>query len=263
MTNNLLRIKLEQLKQQNHLGIMCHAVLGYPTLNQSIELVRGMIKAGADIIELQLPFSDPMADGPLIMGANERALKQNLTLQQCLSVIPALCSERTPIVVMSYFQLIYAYGVQKFITALLKSGVSGLIVPDLPPEEDATEGLALACRAANISFIPVLSPNVSKRRIKLNADRASDLLYCTARQGITGQKTIIDQQTHNFLERIKLNSSLARAVGFGIAKPSHIQALFGHAEIAVIGSAIIRDIEKDGLEAGLKLVRKLVSTGAP
>jgi tryptophan synthase alpha subunit len=164
--------------------------------------------------------------------------------------------------VMSYFQIVHAYGVQKFVTILTESGVSGLIIPDLPPEEDKIEGLVLACHAAGISFVPVISPNTSTQRIKLNIKRSGGLIYCTARQGITGQKTTIDKPIYDFLRQVEAQSSIAKAVGFGISKPSHIKMLIGHAEVAVIGSAIIKATDQGRIEDGIALVHKLAAAAS-
>lgn len=260
MINNQLQTKLVELKRQNRIGIMCHAVIGYPTLTESVELIEGMIKAGADIIELQVPFSDPMADGPLIMHANQVALEQGGSTKQSLQSISELTNESgVPITVMTYFQIIHACGVKQFVDTLVSASVSGLIVPDLTPEADEFEGLVVACRSANISFIPVVSPNTSMQRVKLNISRADGLLYCTARQGITGQKTTLDNPIYSFLHQIETYSQIAKAVGFGISNPAQVKALIGHAEVAIVGSAITRAIHENDIKNAVKLVSKLVS----
>lgn len=259
MINNLLSAKLDELEHFNRLGIMCHAVIGYPSSKDSILLANGMIEAGADILELQIPFSDPIADGPLIMHANELALKRGISTAQSFKLISKISNPiKVPIVVMTYFQIIHAYGVKRFVNNLAESNASGLIVPDLTPEADEIEGVVEVCRAANICFIPVVSPNTSMRRVELNTSRADGLLYCTARQGITGQETKLDNPIYSFLREVEKHSSIAKAVGFGISKPGQVKALMGHAEVAVVGSAITKIINENDVQDAIRLVSKLV-----
>lgn len=242
-----------------HMVLMCHTVFGYPTLSQSLELMQSMIDSDVEIIEIQLPFSDPIADGPEIMFANNIAIKNGASIETCLKAIKRLNLHSAKIVLMSYFQPVFVHGVDSFVREAAQSGVSGLIVPDLPPEEDIIEGLRESCKKHGIGFIPVLSPNISPQRLKLNLTMANDFVYCTSRTGITGQMTSLNGELNVFVREVRKITNVPIAVGFGIKTPKDIQSLICLADIAVVGTAITRAITKDGVEGAIKLVNRLVA----
>lgn len=255
LDHRLIKIR----KSSAPIGTMFHAVLGYPTLDDSLRLVRGMIDDGVDIIELQLPFSDPAADGPAIMNANDVAMRQSVTTYQLLEALSSIArTTDTPIIAMTYYQIVFAHGVHDFVSHLANAGVSGLIVPDLPPEEDEIDKVSATCKKMNISFVPVISPNSSDTRILQNIARAESMVYCTARQGITGQETTIDSSTSKFIERVQSHTDLPSALGFGISSPTHIKSLHNVADVAIVGSAIVNALDTSGVDGALMLVQELV-----
>lgn len=230
--------------------LMTHVVVGYPSLEKSEKLVREMIKAGVDMVELQIPFSDPVADGPTIMHANEAALKQGVTVDDAMVMMQRLSGLGRPLLFMGYYNTVFRYGVKRFVHNAKVAGARGLIIPDIPPEEETYEGFLAACKKENMDSIRVLSPASSKERIAINAKVGSGFLYCVSRYGVTGAFGQLSPNLKNYLARVRKISHLPIAVGFGISEPGQVEALKGHADIAVVGSAV--------LEKGIKLVRRLV-----
>lgn len=219
-------------------ALMTHVVLGYPSLKASIEIVRVMAESGASIIELQIPFSDPMADGPTIMAANEAALENGVTVRDCFRAAGQLAREvRTPLVFMSYFNIVYRYGVKKFRRDAAAAGIEALIVPDIPPEEDA-DGFWEPGGGA--MPVPVVAPVSTDARLKLlKKFTHGGFVYCVSTTGTTGARQALPPELPQYLKRVRRVFGLPLAVGFGISSPDQVRKLRGHAEIAVVGSAMI------------------------
>ncbi len=245
--NNLLDQQLEKIQNEKRMGLMTHVIVGYPSLKETQQLVKLMDKSKVDFIELQIPFSDPLADGPTIMRACEQALEKGIKVADSFSLAKVLSSRiSTPLLFMVYYNNIFKYGVEKFIKDASFSGISGLIVPDMPLEEEEQEHFLKFCDKYKMHHIHVLSPASTDDRIKKNALFANGFVYCTARQGITGAKTELDPKIQQFLKRVSSQVDVPLAVGFGISKKEHINALKGHAQIAVVGSAILDIINAPG-----------------
>lgn len=237
---NKLENTLEEIKQRNKLGLMTHVVVGYPSLDETVSLVKTMAENGADIIELQIPFSDPLADGPTIMKASEKALAKGIKVKDAFHVMEELSSQiETPLVFMAYYNTIFTYGVEKFCFDAQEAGASGLIVPDMPLDEEAEEHFFEYCKKYNLYHIQVISPASTDERLKKNAAVANGFVYVTSRQGTTGAKDSLDPKLGEYLKQAKKYIDVPLAVGFGISKKDHLEILKGHADIAVIGSAII------------------------
>jgi tryptophan synthase alpha chain len=237
--NNLDK-KLEEIKLRRKIGLMAHVVVGYPSLSETVSLVKTMADAGVDIVELQIPFSDPLADGPTIMKACEASLAQGTKVKDAFTTMRKLSSEISiPLLFMAYFNTVFNYGVENFCRDAQEAGASGLIVPDMPIDEEEEEGFYAACKKYNLYTIQVLSPTSTEERLKKNAEVANGFVYCTARQGITGAKDSLDPALVGYLQKMKKYFSIPIAVGFGISKKEHITALSGNADIAIIGSAVI------------------------
>ncbi len=249
----------DRLKHKRIL-LMTHTVLGSPSLEASLDLVKILAESGADLLELQIPFSDPIADGPVIVAANEQALLKGASVASCLRVIEAACSLSIPVVVMSYYNVAYRYGTQRFIRLLSAMGVQGLIVPDLPPEE----GERHFEDAIDMGLSPVLtmSPTTPNERLRRIASLGRGFIYCVARRGVTGSPTRFDSELAAYLERCRLATRLPLAVGFGVSERADMAFLAGKAEIAVIGTELVKQLEQTGPEGAGELVRRFCGSAA-
>jgi tryptophan synthase alpha subunit len=241
--NALLR-QLQQLEQRasSTPALMTHVVLGYPDLKTSIDIVRAMADGGASCIELQIPFSDPMADGSTIMAANEAALAQGVSVRDCFRAAEKLSrSVSVPLLFMSYFNIVYCYpgSVRRFCKDAVQAGVQGLIVPDVPPEE-RSEGYWEYSYQEGAIPIPVVAPVSSKQRLKIIQKSAhSGFVYCVSTTGTTGARTTLPPDLAPYLRTVKSVFRLPVAVGFGISTQAQVRRLSGLADIAVVGSAMI------------------------
>ncbi len=243
---NKLDQKLLEIQKRERIGLMTHVVVGYPTVADTISIVKTMANNGADIVELQIPFSDPLADGPTIMRACEASLKNGTKVADAFSTMQILSKEvGIPLLFMAYYNTVFTYGVESFCRDAQKAGASGLIVPDMPIEEEHNEHFLKYCKKYDLHNIQVISPASTEDRLQKNAKVANGFVYCTARQGITGAHGRgVTSHGLQYLERVKKVFNIPVAVGFGISKKEHIDALKDHADIAVIGSALIDVINK-------------------
>jgi tryptophan synthase alpha subunit len=255
---NKIDSQLQLIKERGTIGLMTHVVIGYPTLDATVKLVGALEKGGSDFIELQIPFSDPIADGPTIMEASDTALRNGVTTQFAMKVMKE-CALKTsiPLLYMCYFNTIFAYGVEKFCKDASANGASGLIVPDLPPEEERFEKLTELAERYNLYLIRVISPASSEKRIIENARIAKGFIYCVSRYGVTGKVSKLNTNLKQYLEQVKKNCKLPRAVGFGISSREQVKLLSETAEIAVIGSAIIEKLKK--YHGDMKEVSRFIS----
>ena len=231
--------------------IMAHAVCGYPDMAVSSRILAAMAASGADLIEAQLPFSDPSADGPSIVEANHAALRAHSTTAACLGLLEGLRSRTAaPILVMSYLNPLLAYGIDKLIELSARTGIDGLIVPDYPDDEDELE-LAQKCAAAGLALVPLIAPSTSlERAAALAAASASPFLYVVLRLGVTGRRTELDGASLERLAALKRASGKYVAAGFGIRERGQVEALARFADCAIVGSALI-DAERAAIAAGV------------
>lgn len=256
--------QFQKIKREKRLGIMTHIVIGYPNLEESKKLIRLMISLGVDFIELQIPFSDPMADGPTIMIANKQSLDNGIRVKDAFDVMRELSKESdTPLLFMGYFNSIFNYSVEKFFYDASKAGCSGVIFPDIPLEEESNEHFIEYAEKYHLDHIRVLSPASTAGRIKKNAEVANGFLYFVGRKGTTGKKDALDRKLAENLKKIKKHIKIPIAVGFGISKIEHIKALSGKAEVVVIGSAVLDKYRNakpgEGLRDVEKFLRSLIS----
>lgn len=229
---------------------MTHIVLGYPSFDASLHLVETMLEAGVDLLELQIPFSEPIADGPVILRANQEALKAGATVERCFELAQEVTRRfDVPFLFMTYYNVLFRPGVAKFVERMQQAGLRGSIVPDLPPEE-AGEYLS-AMTASALDPIFIYSPNTSSERMKLLAEHGRGFIYCVARKGVTGSDTEFAGELSDYLARARAATSLPLAVGFGVREKRDVDFLRGKAEIAVVGSETLRVVEKSGV-AGVK-----------
>ncbi|MEM7569467.1 MAG: tryptophan synthase subunit alpha [Pseudomonadota bacterium] len=227
------------LKEEGRAGLVSYVMAGDPDLETSFDILKGLPAAGADILEVGMSFSDPMADGPAIQDAALRALQAGNTIQKTLDLVKRFRQEdaATPIILMGYYNPIYAMGVDAFLAAAKDSGVDGLIVVDLPPEED--EELCLPARAAGLHFIRLATPTTDTARLPAVLRNTSGFLYYVAVAGITGSASAPAETIGAALAPIRAQTDLPIAVGFGIKTPQAAKEMAAVADAVVVGSAII------------------------
>jgi tryptophan synthase alpha chain len=235
-----------QLKADGRTGFVAFVTVGYPDVEATLGLVPALIAGGADIVELGVPFSDPIGEGPTIQGASFHALEQGVTMTTCLETVRKLreAGVGVPLVLMGYYNPILAYGIEEFARDAAAAGADGVIVVDLPAEESGP--LHEAFEANNLRMIYLLAPTSTDERIRDVAQRASGFVYCMSLTGVTGARDELSADLASFVERVRKQISLPIAVGFGISQPKHFQAVGRIADAAVIGSAIIDEIAKSG-----------------
>ena len=252
-------------RAEGRAALVTFVMAGDPDPVTSLDLVRALPKAGADIIELGMPFTDPMADGPLIQAAGLRALKAGMSLKKTLALVDAFrtSDSTTPIVLMGYFNPIYVYGVERFLVDAKAAGVDGLIVVDLPPEED--DELCLPAMEAGLQFIRLATPTTDDQRLPKVLTNTSGFVYYVSVTGITGAAIADYSAVSTAVKRIKSHTDLPVAVGFGVKTAANAKAIAEHADGVVVGSALIDalrqtlDAQDHGGEAAIKAVTTLVA----
>jgi tryptophan synthase alpha chain len=235
-------------KQKNDILLMTHMVIGYPSIEESERIVDEMVAAGVDLIELQIPFSEPIADGPVILRANQLALERGVSVQDCLDFTARMKHKYfLPFFYMTYVNIIHKYGIDAFLSHMLDISVSGAIVPDLPPEEGME--YIEKFKAKDKSLIFIYGPTTSDERMKYIASHASGFIYCVARKGVTGANTSFSENLDQYLKRCRAATDLPLALGFGVKDRSDIDFLTGKVDIAVVGTQTIKVMEKNGIGA--------------
>jgi tryptophan synthase alpha chain len=227
---------------------MTHLVLGYPSFEVNREVIRQMVENGVDLIEMQIPFSEPMADGPMILKANQESIVKGAKVGQCLEFAREMTTEfHIPFLFMTYYNILYKYGLEEFINRAYDINIQGFIVPDLPPEEGGEYLEQLKSR--NMAPIQIFAPTSTKERMQELTQNGAGFIYCVARRGVTGRKTDFDQDFNEYIKRCRSATSLPLAVGFGIRSKDDIDFLTGKADIAVIGTETIRLVDEMGADA--------------
>ena len=245
----------ERLKEQDIL-IMSHIVLGYPSFEECFKIIEAMVKGGVDLMELQIPFSEPIADGPVILRANQTALQNGVTVQACLDFAQEITNAfGIPFLIMTYYNILFKYGVKQFIADISKRNLRGTIVPDLPPEEG--EEYLTAMKEQGLSPIFILSPTTSNARMEYIVSLAQGFIYCVARKGVTGADTEFSKTLTEYLARCRKATSLPLALGFGVKGKADIDFLRGKVNIAVIGTQMIRLVESEGVGTVEDFIRDL------
>lgn len=235
--------KFAALKAEGKKAFVSYIMAGDPDLETSLDLMKGLPGAGVDVIELGMPFTDPMADGPTIQLAGQRALEAGQTLQKTLDMAAAFRKEddETPIVMMGYYNPIYSRGVDRFLAGAKEAGVDGLIVVDLPPEED--EELCIPAQKAGLNFIRLATPTTDDKRLPKVLQNTSGFVYYVSITGITGAAAAQATDVGPEVARIKAATDLPVIVGFGIRSPETARAIASVADGAVVGSAIVKMVE--------------------
>ena len=255
-----------RLKREGTKGFIPFITAGDPDLDTTAELLVELANSGATIIELGVPFSDPMADGPVIQRASERALKHGFGLKEIFeTTAKARARIETPLVLFSYFNPLLQYGIDKLARDARQAGIDGILVTDLTPEE--SEQFAAALKLNDLDMIFLIAPTSTDARLRLIAEHASGFVYAVSRAGVTGARQNISREAELLVARVRRFSSLPVAVGFGISSAEQVEQTLRYADAAVVGSAIVAQIEKlsggDNLvtETG-RFVRSLISAGS-
>jgi tryptophan synthase alpha chain len=235
--------RFAELRSGGELGIVAYITAGDPTLDATHKFVLALAEAGADVIELGVPFSDPLADGPTIQRASERALKSGTTLAGVLDLVRRIReSSQVPLVLFSYFNPLLQMGLEKFAAAAATAGADGVLATDLTPEE--SEEYRRILRAHHLDTIFLAAPTSSDERLTKISAASSGFLYLISRTGVTGAKDSLSEELPALLRRVHQFTELPVAVGFGISLPAHVSMLGGLADAAVAGSALVSEIEK-------------------
>jgi tryptophan synthase alpha chain len=245
MTTRIDR-RFADLKQQDRAAFVTFVMCGDPDLATSLEIIKALPRAGADVIEIGMPFTDPMADGPAIQAAGLRALKACTTLAKTLALVRSFRAgdDATPVVLMGYYNPVYVYGVARFLVDAKAAGVDGLIIVDLPPEED--DELCIPALKAGLNFVRLATPTTDDKRLPTVLTNTSGFVYYVSVTGITGSASADSSAVGDAVARIKHHTGLPVCVGFGIKTPEAACAIARHADGVVVGSALV-----DALRASL------------
>ena len=243
-----LENKLRETLSQKQILLMTHLVLGYPSFEVNLEVIRQMVENGVDLIELQIPFSEPVADGPMILKANQQSIAQGAKVEECLKFAEEVTAQfHIPFLFMTYYNILFKYGLEEFISRAYNINIKGFIIPDLPPEE-GKEYLEQV-KKRDLAPIQIFAPTSTLERMQLLAGNGAGFIYCVARRGVTGKKTDFDQDFDEYIRRCRNATSLPLAVGFGIRSKKDVDFLTGKADIAVIGTETIRLVDERGPQA--------------
>jgi tryptophan synthase alpha chain len=254
--NTVLETYIRNRLDDKAILLMTHIVLGYPSFDDNFRVIESMVEAGVDLMELQIPFSEPTADGPVIVRANQAALDGGATLKDCFHLVEKVTQTfNIPFLIMSYYNILFKYGVRRFVDKMSQGGLRGSIIPDLPPEE-GREYLN-AMQKHDLAPILIFSPTTALDRMRYIASFGKGLIYCVARKGVTGSNTRFSQGLATYLVKCREGTPLPLALGFGIKEKADIDFLKGKADIAVIGSQAIRIMEQKGLDAVGNFIRSL------
>ena len=251
----MLEAEIRRRKQQRDILLMTHIVLGYPSFDTCRRVVEDMVRAGVDMMELQIPFSEPIGDGPVIVHANQKALAAGATVDRCLEVTSKLTREFSiPFLFMTYFNVAFRRGVEQFSREMREVGVKGAIILDLPYEEGAE--LLAAMAKDELEPIYIYAPTTSDTRKAEIAKRASGFIYCIARNGVTGAKTDF-AAVDDHVQRCRKATQLPLALGFGVRDRADVASITGKVDIAVVGSETLRILDRDGVNGVRRFVESL------
>lgn len=244
----LLETRLRARLEKNKILLMTHIVLGYPDLATNRQVIEQMVAGGVDCIEMQIPFSEPMADGPVILKANQDSLAAGTKVADCLAFGAEMTARHDiPFLFMTYYNIIFKYGEERFFKDCQGAGITGLIVPDLPPEMG--ENFFRLATEYQIAPILIFAPTSTDGRMAELNTSAAGFIYCVARRGVTGKQSEFGEDFDAYLARCRAATKLPLAVGFGIRNRADIAAITGKADMAVIGSETIRLVDTQGAQA--------------
>ena len=232
-------------QRAGHAALMPYLTLGYPNPALSLSLIEAAAECGADLIELGVPFSDPLADGPTIQHSTQVALQQGMTVARCFDLTSKLRGQglKQPVMLMGYFNPLLAYGIDRFVEDAVQAGVDGLIIPDLPPEE--AQSVEAACGQHRLALVYLASPNTMPQRLAMLAEHTSGFLYLVSVKGVTGARVGLSTGLDDFVRRARAVAHTPVAVGFGITTPEQAAAVGCIADGVIVGSALINAIDSN------------------
>lgn len=250
----------DRARAEHRMAVAIYLTVGFPERARTGRLLRAALDGGADLIELGVPFSDPMADGTTIQRASETALRGGIRLDDCIAEGAALVAERdATVVLMGYLNPFLRHGPERLAADCVRTGIAGVIVPDLPAEESADLDTVLI--PADVARIDLYAPTTPDDRLARLLPSARGFVYCVSLTGVTGARAVLSDDVRPFVERVRAHTSLPVAVGFGISGPEHVRALRGVADGVVVGSAAIDAVARGGERALRELVRSLRDAG--
>ena len=228
------------VRERKRPGLVVFLTAGFPDMDATLELVPALVEAGADAVELGVPFSDPLAEGPTIQQSSFLALQKGVTTADCLRAAEMLRDRipDAPLILMGYYNPVYSYGIAKYADECQRIGVDGLITVDLPGAE--SQPLAEECGKRDLSLIPLLAPTSTEESIAQSCRNASGFVYCVSVTGVTGARSEVSGRGLELLERVRAHTALPLALGFGISAPEHVAEVGKTADAAVVGSALVR-----------------------
>ena len=238
-----IRESLSTARAEGRIGLIPFVTAGYPSPGATHDIVRAVVDAGADVVELGVPFSDPLAEGPTIQRSSHRALEQGVTPADCIAAAARLrrSGVDVPLVLMGYFNPILSMGIDEFCRRAGGAGVDGLIVPDLPADESGP--LREAAEATGVGVVPLLALTSTEARVEMACRHARGFIYCVSLLGVTGARRELSERTEGLVARVRAHTDLPVAVGFGVSRPEHVTSIARYADAAVVGSALIDAID--------------------
>lgn len=252
----MLETYLKERLKEKEILLMTHIVAGYPSFEDAMDLVDEMVNAGVDLMELQIPFSEPVADGPVILRANQKAIEGGTTVEKCLAFAAAAARKFTiPFLIMTYYNILFKYGVDSFVSRMAETGLQGAIIPDLPPEEGGE--YLRSMNRHGLSPVLIFSPTTPPERMRYLNRHAGGFVYCVARKGVTGNRTNFSAGLDRYLARCRKATPLPLAVGFGVSGKADVDYLTGKADIAVIGTQTLRIVEREGIGSVGDFIKEL------
>jgi tryptophan synthase alpha chain len=236
-------------RAEHRAAFLPYFTVGFPDLPTSLAVIEALVGAGGDIIELGVPFSDPLSDGPTIQHASQVALHNGIRATDCIQAVRTLRSRgvTAPLILMGYINPILAYGMERYVRDAAEAGASGFIVADLPPEEAGE--MSGYCAANGLALIPLLAPTSTPERIRQVVASAHGFVYLVSVTGVTGARDVLPADLGDYIRRVRSLTTLPLSVGFGISKPDQVKMIAGLADGVVVASALIRLMETDGIEA--------------
>lgn len=251
--------RLHQRRQRGEVGLIPYLTVGYPDVATTVTLVTMLEEVGADLVELGVPFSDPLADGPTIQRASFHALQQGITFNRCLEAVAAIRAQgvRVPLVLMGYYNPLLAHGLSAAARDAAQAGADGFIVADLPAEEAAP--FRSVCAEAELALVPLLAPTSNAGRVAAGCVGARGFVYCVSLTGVTGARERLAPEVARLVETVRQHTTLPVAVGFGIARREHIAAVGAFADAAVVGSALLDVIARAPATEALPQARRFVA----
>jgi tryptophan synthase alpha chain len=242
MATDRIREAFEKAKSEGRIALVPYVTVGFPEIGLTTDIVRSIVAAGADVVELGVPFSDPLGDGPTIQASGHRALQNGVTPETCIEAVRDIRAAGidVPIVFMGYYNNILAMGLEKYCTAVSEAGVDGLIAADLPAAEAGP--LQDACDAVGLSLIPLIALTSTDRSIEHACARAAGFIYCISVLGVTGARATMSERVEGLAEKVRRFTDLPVAIGFGISTADHVAEVANFADGAVVGSALINTL---------------------